>query len=393
MVADSKDLPPERQNLVRELICPQLFLAIVAAAAFSFTVYKPVQIAVPTIDASNGKIKLAKEDPLLNSEELLEKVANKKPSKLFTQGKVKEAREAAWKAAKDNKKRQSVAWNMAIGNVLCLSDDKKDRWKGYTVLLYTVEKHPKATYPRLNFARKLYEMGRIKEAEEQYESLLKLSKPEWVTPRLELANIYLVGEKTARSVELFNEVLKIKPNDSRLVKRLGLAIACHGDKEKGFEKFVEGCTLESDNQDYPGDIKKLIDDNAGLIENAINEIRMKLDKNPDDIDTRITLAKLLIAVNRLPAAKTNLEKALEKRETVPEIHEVLSEVLFRLGQKDKALAEFNQTANFLPLSRPAAATEKYAPTIVDTKEEIESRAPPAAKPKAEAEASDDEKAE
>ena len=47
-----------------------------------------------------------------------------------------------------------------------------------------------------------------------------------------------------------------------------------------------------------------------------------------------------------------------------------------MNDKEKALAEFNQTANFLPLSRPAAAAEKYAPNTDDTKEEIESRAPP-----------------
>ena len=248
MVAETQDLPPERKNLIRDILCPQLFLAIVAAGAFSYTVYQPQKIAVPNVSTDNGKIELVNEDPLLNSEEILEKAENKKPSKLLAQGKVKEAREAAWEASKDNKKRQNVAWNISIGNVLIMSDDKKDRWKGYTVLFQTVQKYPKATYPRLNLARKLYQIGEIKEAEEQYESLLKVAKPDWIEPRLELANIYLVGEKTARSVELFQEVLKVKPNDSRLIKRLGLAIACNGDKEAGFKKFVEGCTMEQDNR-------------------------------------------------------------------------------------------------------------------------------------------------
>lgn len=376
MAVNGQELPPERKNLVRELICPQLLAAIVTGALFAFTIAVPVKI--PDVNIEHGKgIEVKKEvDPLLNSAELLEKVKEKEPWKLYEDGKVKEAIAAAWKASKDNAKRQDVAWNMAIGNVLVRSEDKKDRWKGYVVLEKTVMNHPRGQYVRLNYARRLYEGGFIEKAEKEYESLLKMSKPDWIEPRLELANIYLVDDKTGRSIEVFNQVLEQKKEDPRIVKRLGLAMAVNGKKEKGFETFVRGCALETDNLDYSSDIKDLIEKNAGLIESAISDVRQKVDNEPENIDLRITLAKLLTAVNRLPDAKKNLKEALKKREAVPEIHEVLSEVLYRQGNREEALAEFLSTANLLPLSKPGAPSELYAPTIEDTAEEAESVAPP-----------------
>lgn len=376
MAVNGQELPPERKNLVRELICPQLLAAIITGGLFAYTIAAPVKLPDVNIDEKKG-IAVSKEvDPLLNSPELLEKVKEKEPWKLYEDGKAKEAMEAAWKASKDNAKRQDVVWNMAIGNTLVKSQDKKDRWKGYVVLEKTVMNHPRAQYVRLNHARRLYEGGFIEKAEKEYESLLKISKPDWIEPRLELANIYLVDDKTGRSIEVFNQVLEQKKEDPRIIKRLGLAMAVNGKKDKGFETFVRGCALETDNLDYPSDIKDLIEKNAGLIESAISDVRQKVDHDPENIDLRITLAKLLTAVNRLPDAKKNLKEALKKRETIPEIHEVLSEVLFRQGNREEALAEFLSAASLLPLSKPGSPEELYAPTIEDTAEEAESVAPP-----------------
>ena len=376
MVGSSPELPPARKSLVKEILCPQLALAIVTGALFIFTIFKPIKVDLPAPSGPGAAQSGEKVDPLLNSPEFLEKVAKKKPSLLLEKGKIAEAREAAWKASRDNAKRQSAVWNTAIGNVLVDSDDKRDRWKGYTVLEACVNKNPRATYPRLNYARKLYQGGFTDKAIEQYEALLKLADPKWVEPRLELANICLVDDKTLRAIELFKSVLAENPDDPRLIKRLGLAMAVNGNKDEGFKMFLKGCALEQDNDDYPEDIKDLIEKNAGLIESAISDVRQKVTQNPDDIQLRITLAKLLTAVRRYPAARSNLQEALKKRETVPEIHETMSEVLFRMGNREEALAEFGSTANLLPLSKPAASKEVYGPTIEDTAEEVESLVPP-----------------
>ncbi|MEZ4487441.1 MAG: tetratricopeptide repeat protein [Cyanobacteriota/Melainabacteria group bacterium] len=385
MAVNGQELPPERKNLVRELLCPQLLAAIVAGGLFAFTIAVPVKLP----DANSVQVTkkgIETVDPLLNSPEILEKVKEKEPWVLYEKGQTKEAMAAAWKAAKDNKKRQDAAWNMAIGNTLIRSDNAKDRWKGYVVLEKTILNHPTSQYVVLNYARQLYYGGFVEKAEEQYENLLKLAKPEWIEPRIELANLYLVDEKTSRAIEVFNQVLEQKPEDPRITKRLGLAIAVNGKKEKGFETFVRGCALESDNLDYPPEIKELIEKNAGLIESAISDVRQKVENRPEDIDLRVTLAKLLIAVNRLPEARKNLKDALKKRESVPELHELMSEVLFREHNREEALGEFSSATSLLPLSRPAApAEDAYAPTIEDTSEEAESVAPPPEEKKAEGE--------
>ena len=81
-----------------------------------------------------------------------------------------------------------------------------------------------------------------------------------------------------------------------------------------------------------------------------------------------------------------MKDALKKRESVPELHELMSEVLFREHNREEALGEFSSATSLLPLSRPAApAEDAYAPTIEDTSEEAESVAPPPEEKKAEGE--------
>ncbi len=177
-----------------------------------------------------------------------------------------------------------------------------------------------------------------------------------------MADVYLAEEQTKLAIKLYEDGLKIKHDDPRIIKRIGIAKAVSGDQKKGYDEFIKGCNLEQDKMDYSPDIKADIDKNGGLIESAITDMRKKVAAKSTDIPLRIRLGKLLICVNRLKEAKEHLEEAAKKRESVPEIHEVLSEILYRMGNSEEAFAEFETAARLQPLNKPAYQ-EPYVPTV------------------------------
>ncbi|MCA9803520.1 MAG: tetratricopeptide repeat protein [Cyanobacteria bacterium HKST-UBA02] len=363
------EMPPAQKSMVREIFCVQLLAALVTCGLFAFTVVSPV--VIKPMEITNPTATTEGFDYSKDNEELLEGINSKEPMRLLEEGKVVEARARAWEIGNTWKKRKDVQEMMAAGNVLTDSDTTRDIWKGFRLLEKSLELAPKSKFVRLNFARQLFKRGQTEKAEEMYEDLLKISDPSWVTPRIELAEIYLMDDKTLRSIELFNEVLKERPKDPRITKRLGLALTVNGDRDKGFDTFVQGCAYEQDNQDWQPEIKKLIEKNAGLIESAISDVYSQVEAHPDDIKLKIKLARLQIAYNRLKDAKKHLLDARKKRETDPEVHEVLSEVLFRLGNTEEARAEFGTTARLLPLSKPAAPPVPYEPTQEEMDKEVE----------------------
>lgn len=364
-------------NLVKELLCPQLLAALVAGGLFAYTVVKPITApvksrAVASQAAKEEEVKeVVQEDPTLNTDKLLKEVAALEPMKLYGAGKVDKATGEAWTVADSKANRQNVRLLMAAGNVLTNTGNIRDAWKGFALLERSQALAPKNKWVRLNYARQLFKRGLVKESIQQYEDLLKLteeSDPNWVEPRLELADIYLAEEQTKHAIKLYQDCLKIKHEDPRIIKRIGIAMAVSGDQRKGYDEFLKGCNLEQDKMDYSPDIKADIDKNGGLIESAITDMRKKVALKPTDIPLRIRLGKLLICVNRLKEAKEHLEEAAKKRESVPEIHEVLSEILYRMGNAEEAFAEFETSARLQPLNKPAYQ-EPYIPSDEEKIEE------------------------
>ncbi len=376
-------------NVVKELLCPQLLAALVAGGLFAYTVVKPISVpvksrgAAPQSSTKEAPKVVVKEDPTLNTDKLLKEVSAMEPLKSFEAGKITAASAEAWSVADRKADRQNVRKLMAAGNVLTSLGNIRDSWKGFALLERSQALAPQNKWVRLNYARQLFKRGMIKESIQQYEDLLKLTEetdPNWVEPRLELADVYLAEEQTKLAIKLYEDCLKLKSEDPRIIKRIGIAKAVSGDQKKGYDEFIKGCNLEQDKMDYSPDIKADIDKNGGLIESAITDMRKKVAAKPTDIPLRIRLGKLLICVNRLKEAKEHLEEAAKKRESVPEIHEVLSEILYRMGNAEEAFAEFETAARLQPLNKPAYQ-EPYTPTEDEQIEEEKLNA--ADEPKAE----------
>lgn len=365
-----EDKPPEETSLVKELfLSPQLYAAILCAGAFAFTVVQPMK--VPKLDPPGLKTEGTASAVLdIDNDKIFDKIEAVPAMVLLKKGEKDKAIAAALEIGKSREKRKDPVQLLAAGSVLLSSDKPQMKWKGNTLLEKAIRVAPRSRYVKLVHARELYKQGRMADAIAEYQACLNLSPADWVTPRLELANLYMMNEEGKKSIEMFKEVVELKPDDPRIMKRYGIAMAVNSDQQGGYDKFIEGSNLEYDKPDYTPEVQQLVDKNAGLIEDAITGARTDVEKNPADIHKRITLARLLIGVNRLKQAKEQLDEASKRLEADPEIHEVLAECHNRMKEADLSLAEFATTARLEPLNKPAAPPDaKYLPTWEDLHEE------------------------
>lgn len=374
-----EDTPPAAPNLVKEILCPQLFMALICGGAFAYTVMQPLSIpkaTAPGIKASDVPDRGVNPSDIDN-DKIFEKIEAVDAMVLLNKGEKDKAMKAALAIGASREKRKDPVQLLAAGSVLLASDSKQWKWKGNTLLEKAERVAPKSRYVKLIRARELYKQGRMQDAIDEYQACLNLSPEDWVTPRLELANLFMMNEEGLKAIEMFKEVLALKPDDPRILKRLGITMAVNSDHKGGFDKFIEGSNIEYDKPDYNAEVQKLVDKNAGLVENAINDARADVEKNPDNVKKRITLARLLISVNRLGPAKEQLAEAQKRRETDPEIHEVLAECNYRMKLSGDAESEFSTTARLEPLNKPAAPPNaKYLPTWEDLHEEEVLEKPP-----------------
>lgn len=367
--------PPAETGILREILCPQLFAAILSGGLFTFTIVSPVSL--PKLNPPGPKQETRVQNPAdistsdaLNNEVLFEKINTTPCMQAFNQGQKDKAYTLAMEIAKSKEKRKDIVNVLAAGAVIVENRKPKDLWKGDVMMKKGVEMASRNRFVRLFYARKLVDLGRLDDAVAQYEELMKLSPNDWAEPRLELANLYIMDEKPGKAVDMFNQVLKLKPDDPRIMKRLGIAIVVNGHPKEGFDQFVKGSNLEYDTPNYDPEIQKLVDQKAGLIESAITEVRADVDKNPTDIHKRIQLARLLIAVNRFKMALEQLEEARKKFDSNPEIHQAMAECNYRMKNSQAAQDEFAQTVRFEPLNKPAAPPDlKYPATYEELKEE------------------------
>lgn len=362
--------PPEETSLVKELLLsPQLYAAILCAGAFAFTVVQPLK--VPKLDPPGLKTQGALNVvPDIDNEKIFDKINAVPALVLLKKGEKDKAIAAALEIAKSREKRKDPIQLLAAGSVLLASDKPQLKWKANVLLEKAIKIAPKSRYVKLIHARELYKQGRMEDAIAEYEACLNLSPADWVTPRLELANLFMMNEQGPKSMAMFKEVLTLKPDDPRIIKQYGIAMAVNADQQNGFDKFIQGSNLEYDKPDYCDEVQELVDKNAGLIEDAITGVRADVEKNPEDIHKRVTLARLLISVNRLKQAKEQLDEASKRLEANPEIHEVMAECYNRMKEPDKSEAEFATAARLEPLNKPAAPSdEKYLPTWEDLNEE------------------------
>lgn len=287
----------QAEPIWKGLISWQFVCAIVAIAAFFFTIVNPDKLAATGSSKADGAV-----DIKLSTEGVLDDVARDSASRDLAAGKAAEAIAQADRELKADP--YSVRALMAVGNVYCEAPDG-DKVKGFNCLRKSVALCPQSRYVRWNYARHLAKSKEPKDLDEavnQYEILDRTVSSEWTPPRIELADLYLAKNETAKAVDTMKKVMQNDTKNGAAQERLGLAMARDNDDKEGFEEFSKGFAIRQMGNN-------LLELTAYLAkyDNDKNKAEAALQKeikdNPQSQESIMLLGELYMSENKTQAAK------------------------------------------------------------------------------------------
>ncbi len=289
-------------------------------------------------------------DKSIAAESVMAEINKLEPLKLLSRGEVGPAIEAA--KALVAKKPNDTRALMAAGMVLVEAGSKADKELGIGYCNKAFEQAKYSAYIRLLYGRQLAIMHRDDDAIAVYEKIIELfPSTTWSTPHKELANLYMRTNSSAKAVTELTALLKSDNSDPGVQRELGLALAQDGKQQEGFEEFQKGFTREKDILGYPYAVKDIVESHAGIVSSALKDTEKRYQKNPEDVKTLLTLARLYIASNRFKEARDIANQAIKLREVDPEVHEVMSEIMCNQNQAQSGYDEFRAAASYIHMKQ------------------------------------------
>lgn len=328
-------------SIVFDVVLP-VVMAVVCCGGFATTV-KMAKDKTDVYGLTAEQKDLEVKDKTIAAETVIAEINKLEPLNLLSHGEPAQAVASAKALAA--KKPNDVRALMAAGMVLVEAGTKAERETGIGYCANAYEQAKYSRYIRLLYARQLALLHRDEEAIAVYEKIIQLFPSTWSIPHKELASLYMKTNSADKAVEELQTLIKVDDSDPGARRELGLALAQAGHQQEGFEEFQKGFTREQDVLGYPYAVKGLVEAHGGLVDSALRDTLKRYAKNPEDVNTILTLARLYIAKNKIKEARDMMQKALKLRELDPEVHEVMAEVMVRQNQSQSGYDEFRAAAS------------------------------------------------
>jgi tetratricopeptide (TPR) repeat protein len=200
--------------------------------------------------------------------------------------------------------------------------------------------------PRMALAAFYQSRGRYPEAEEQVQSVIA-AEPKDVSARAALAKLYMAEGKKAETEKFLTEVKRDFPNDSTAYRMLGDYYFAEGDLDKAVAEYG------SLHQAHPKDLRvsknyvQLLILKDRLDEaDQLNEAVLK--SNVRDDEALTFRGEIQLQRNKLTEAVQTLQSVLTRNPDMAVAHYQLGLALARLGEFDRAGAEWQQAVHLQP---------------------------------------------
>ena len=356
---------------MKELFCPQFFLALVVCGSFGYLVYDPHPIVLPKAEEKVVTIPPeVKMSETLDEVDLANEVESMDPVVLFKAGQFDQAKKMALQWVEEPQRRSAPRALMSAGTILLFSDDAKDRWLGETLFERAVKMAPKSAKVRMIYADALNRAGLYEDAAKQFNKALSLSDSSDIQldAGMNLARIYLIQEKPKEAEAALEKVFAVEPESAMGEELQGLALGQQEKINPGFQKFSSGARkiLESEAILNP-DLKKLVDRNHGSPDSAINELRNFLDAHPNALRPKADLVLLNLKLDRAMQAKAELDSAISEKPDYPLFHERMAEYAIGIDNQTMAKEEF---AKAVSTQKNLVTAAGLAPKYEASQEEI-----------------------
>jgi tetratricopeptide (TPR) repeat protein len=242
-----------------------------------------------------------------------------------------------------------------------------------------VSRMPENPVLRYNLGKALLAKGTVQAARIQFEEAIKL-RPDYLLPRISLAQIYLQNREFGKAVQMTQEVLAYDAMNvparllrSRALIGMGevkqartelqqtssqfpdlpearLQVAALDLQEKNFKAAEDSFrTLYGKFQDpraFMGLVETLVaQGNSGL---ALKMLRDELAKNPDRVEYRVALANISVNAKDYPTAIAEYKVVLDKSPRSSDVWLRLGETYRRSGDLNNATSSFKKAQELAP---------------------------------------------
>ena len=296
---------------------------------------------------------------------------------LVKQNKTAEANQVVAELVKDSPKdNEAIALRAAL---MMLNGRREDMQKAVEDLQHVVKEVPTNPVFRYNLGRAQLAMGNADQARTQFEEAIKI-RPDYILPRINLAQLLLQRRDFGRTVQLTNEILSYDPANvpARLLRSRGLMglgeykqaredlaqtakqfpnlaearlqVAAL-DLQEGKVKEAEG--VFRDLYSKSGDPRAMMGLVESLVRNgetpkAVAVLQEELAKTPDRTDYRVALGNIAMTTGDFSGAMSEYKKALEKAPKSPDLWLRMGEAQRRSGDTQSAAASFAKAKEFAP---------------------------------------------
>jgi tetratricopeptide (TPR) repeat protein len=179
----------------------------------------------------------------------------------------------------------------------------------------------------------------------EYEKIVQL-EPKSVQNHLILGQLYSFAHESNKAEDQFSAAQKINPGSQQTALSLARLYSGQGDSKRAIK--ILSALPEQDQTAKTQYVLGASYDQQKDTKNAIAAYRKALDMEPDNLDVERALAKDLLAVNQLTAARDAYKDIATNDPSDPEAYLRLSEIERRQGNYDEALATLKKAKALVP---------------------------------------------
>ncbi|MBI4746860.1 MAG: tetratricopeptide repeat protein [Acidobacteria bacterium] len=215
-------------------------------------------------------------------------------------------------------------------------------------LMQTTKLLPKYADGYANLGLACFKLGNFDQAIAAFHEARRL-KPRFYEAIFNLANVYYTQQKFDQAFPLYLEAIELRPDQYEPYRNLGAGYLLQGKPAEALVYFQKGVEIKPDWVEgyfHLGDIYTLLagqHHSAQYLASAITQYQTALELRPDFAAARLSLANLLLGIEKIAEAEAEVQTVLRQNPDSPGAHLLLSKILRKQGKLSEAEAHERRT--------------------------------------------------
>jgi tetratricopeptide (TPR) repeat protein len=220
-------------------------------------------------------------------------------------------------------------------------------WKnGVLLFSHAIEVTENNYFVRKGLGIALATKGQIDEAIRQFQEVIRL-KPDDTEAHYNLGIALARKGQTEEAIRQFQEAIRLKPDYTKAHYNLGDALARKGQTDEAIRQFQEAIRLKPDDAEAHNNLGTALA-RKGQTEEAIRQYQEAIGLKPDNAEAHYNLGNILFKKDQTDEAIRQFQEAIRLTPDYAEAHYSLGNALGRKGQIEEAIRQYQEVIRLNP---------------------------------------------